>query len=171
LSILWGGESDCTVWVIGKEQSPLQTQLLSSKGIRYTFTQANLDSIKTILTENKGDVAIQLPETSLLDKKEISVPIYHGAGNVSESVLKEIKGKLHDAIYVYKRDKLGLEESKLEELKFNVSANTQRITQNGSQQSSTAIAYGLGFMMNLLMYLLVVIYGSMIMQSVIEEKK
>lgn len=170
LSILWGGESECTVWVIGKDQSPLQAQLVSNSGIHYTFTTASLDSIKTILTENKGDVAIQLPSDFLLDKKEISVPVYHGSGNVSETVLKEIKGKLHDAIYNYKRDKLGLAQSKLDQLKFNVSANTQRVTERGSQQSSTAIAYGLGFMMNLLMYLLVVIYGSMIMQSVIEEK-
>lgn len=169
-AIFMGGKSECTVWVMGNQKELLQTHLVSGDGLAYRFTQANLDSVKTILAENKGDVAIQLPDSLLLNKKEISIPVYHAGGNVGESILRTLKDKLHDAVYDYKRDKLGLKQSQLDELVFQISPSTQRITENGSQQSSTSVAYMMGFLMNLLMYILVVMYGAMIMQSVIEEK-
>ncbi len=162
--------SDTTVWVSGNGSSPLQPNLVSGDGIRYKFTNLPIDSLKAMIEVNKSDIAIQFPDSLLLTKKEISFPVYHGTGSVSESVLRELKKQMKEAIYAYKRDRLGFSQEQLNELKFNLDANTQRVTKEGNQQSSTAMAYGLGFLMNILMYMLVVMYGSIMMQSVIEEK-
>lgn len=169
-SMLLSSPTDTTVWVLGRESSPVIANWTSGEGIRYQFSNMHLDSAKAHLKTHKNDIAIQLPDSFLLTKKEIALPVYHGSGSVNEQVLRELKKHLKNAIYDYKRKQAGIEEQRLSQLDFNLDVNTQRVTEAGSQQSSMAMAYGVGFAMNFLMYMLVAIYGSMMMQSVIEEK-
>ncbi len=170
ISMMSVSTTETMVWVAGNGASPLRPNLVSGEGIQYKFTNMPLDSLKSIIELNKSDIAIQFPDSLLLTKKEISFPVYHATSSVSESVLRELKKQIKEAIYAHKRDRLGFTQTQLDKLKFNLDANTQRVTKEGNQQSSTAMAYGLGFMMNILMYMLVVMYGSIMMQSVIEEK-
>lgn len=170
VSMLWTEKSATTVWVMENAVSPISPTLVSGEGITYKFTKSNIDSIKNIVEKSQHDILIVLPDTALLARKQISFPLYHGGNNVNENVKREIEKRIKAAIYAYKRDKMGINQSQLDALDFKLEASTQKITQAGTQQTSGTIAYMLGFVMNLLMYMLVVIYGSMLMQSVIEEK-
>ncbi len=170
VSMLWTEKSATTVWVVEDALSPIRPTLVSGEGITYQFTEKNIDSIKKIVENSQHDVLIMLPDTALLQRKQISFPLYHGGNNVNEQVKHEIEKRIKSAIHAYKRDKMGISQAQLDALDFKLEASTQKITQSGTQQTSGTIAYMLGFVMNLLMYMLVVIYGSMLMQSVIEEK-
>lgn len=170
VAMLWTEKSDTTVWVMENIHSPIRPTLVSGEGISYKFTQSNMDSIKKKVENSQHDILIILPDSALLDRKQISFPLYHGGNNVNENVKREVEKRVKAAIYNYKRDKMGLSQAQLDALDFKLEASTQKITQDGTQQTSGTIAYMLGFIMNLLMYMLVVIYGSMLMQSVIEEK-
>lgn len=169
-AFLFAGESEATVWVMKESQTTLAPALVSGNSITYKTTTLSKDSLLRRVESNKNEFLLVLPEKSLLDKKEISFPLYHGAGNVSESVKREIEKRIHKAIYEYKRQSAGITEAQLAQLTFSLSANTQRVTKTGNKGSSTAMATALAFMMNFLMYMLVMIYGTNLMQSVIEEK-
>ena len=61
----------------------------------------------------------------------------------------------------------------LQEVKTTVGMQTFRndeSQQEESQAKSSVIATGVGFVLGLILYMFLLIYGSMVMQSVIEEK-
>jgi ABC-2 type transport system permease protein len=52
----------------------------------------------------------------------------------------------------------------------DVDVRSIKWSEEGEQESSTAASMGLGFMLSLIIYMFVLMYGAMIMNSVIEEK-
>ncbi|MCM1448991.1 MAG: ABC transporter permease [Clostridiales bacterium] len=60
----------------------------------------------------------------------------------------------------------------LEEVKADVNISTYRLTENNEETSGTssAVSYGIGLIMSVVLYMFLLMYGQMVMTSIIEEK-
>ena len=79
---------------------------------------------------------------------------------------------------MYKRQELQLDKSSLDKLRTNISMDTYSVEESvvsdsgelGVSKSSSGLAFGLGYFNGFLIYMFVFIYGSFILQSVLDEK-
>ncbi|MEZ4827183.1 MAG: ABC transporter permease [Bacteroidia bacterium] len=82
-----------------------------------------------------------------------------------------IKRLVNDAVRDYKNEKAGITESQLEAVDFDLDIKTRKVKEDGKEvQTNVAVATGIGYAVCFLMYMLMGIYGSVLMQGVIEEK-
>ena len=72
----------------------------------------------------------------------------------------------------YRATQLGLDEANLDALTFDVDVEPEPVTAGGKDSSAmtSAVGAGLGGLMGFAMYIVIFIYGSMVMKSVMEEK-
>ncbi len=70
-----------------------------------------------------------------------------------------------------KMQSLNIDQKVLDQMKTNVSIETIKISDSGSEESSdTSVLFAVGMGCGILMYMFIFIYGAQIMQGVIEEK-
>jgi ABC-2 type transport system permease protein len=107
------------------------------------------------------NIDINKPEGVLLYTKE----------NPSIDKVEELKSKIENRIHDLKLQEYHIDEATLKSLRPKVSLKQYNLTQSGEEKSSNSgILYGLGFVLGILIYMFVLIYGIQIMQGVIDEK-
>ncbi|MFN0201086.1 MAG: ABC transporter permease, partial [Bacteroidia bacterium] len=158
------------VWVIKEQTSTISPALVATKDIEYVFTEEPLEQLKLKIQDKSNEIVLKLPDADLLDKKEISFTLYHGKGNISEPILEKIRRRVKEGVQSYKQSKAGVSKEQLEAMNFNLASNTVQFSKDGSKKSNTYLAMGVAGTMNTMMYMLLAIYGGILMQSVIEEK-
>jgi ABC-2 type transport system permease protein len=110
---------------------------------------------------------LTINQTELLSSKQLPIEI-----------ADQIERKLSQIVETDKRNKVIQEtgvpdlEQKLAATKTKISVNTLKVSETGEQQKSSSLvafiaSYGMGF----IIYFFVFMYGSMVMRSVMEEKK
>lgn len=82
----------------------------------------------------------------------------------------QVKSILENQIKDLKMKKLHLDQRILDSLKTNVSIKTINISESQEKASNSLVMAGIGTVCGILMYMFVFIYGTQIMQGVIEEK-
>jgi ABC-2 type transport system permease protein len=97
-------------------------------------------------------------------------PIYTKE-NPSIDKVESLKSKIENRIHDLKLKEYNIDEATLKSLRPKVSMKQYNLTQSGEEKSSNSgILYGLGFVLGILIYMFVLIYGIQIMQGVIDEK-
>lgn len=94
----------------------------------------------------------------------------HSAPSLSTET--EIMHQLEDGITDIRLKEYKIENLKkiLEEVKADVHISTIRIDEEEDTETSSGLSYGLGMIMDMLLYMFILIYGQMVMTSIIEEK-
>lgn len=143
----------------------------SSDEITFQLIDVQLDSLKDRMTKQENEAVLILPQELSIQKSNPSLAftLYSGK-NLSEPVVRKIENRVRDAIRTYKIQEAGLTEAKMDEIAFSVKANTIKWTGQDSQTTNVFLASGIGFGVCFFMYMLMGIYGSILMQGVIEEK-
>ncbi|RMG21535.1 MAG: ABC transporter permease [Bacteroidetes bacterium] len=160
------------VWVMQEVEPLLAPSLTSSEQITYELTSLPLDSLQRRVLQQENELVLILPGKLAIDKinPSLSFTLY-SKDNITEGVLKEIREDLRQAIRAYKLQQAGLTEDQLAQLDFSLEANTQKWTSTGeSKQTHTFLASAVGYIVGFLTYMLMAIYGSILMQGIIEEK-
>lgn len=158
--------------LVPQEQEPILTQsLASSENIKFEISEASIDSLERRIQANKKEILLILPEKLAIEKSNPSLSCtLYSSGSISETVKDEIQSKVRQAIRSYKIEVAGLSETQLEELKFTLKAQTIKKTEEGSKQTNTFMAIAVGYLVSFMSYMLMAIYGSILMQGIIEEK-
>ena len=92
---------------------------------------------------------------------------------VSPDLLRLVESRLNERLRQDRLEKSGIEglERIIDELNQGVSVRTVKWNADGDETSSnTFVAMGAGFLFTFLIYMFVMAYGAMVMQSVLEEK-
>ncbi len=110
-----------------------------------------------------GDLVKNNGKVTIYSHKEIPV-----------NLLDYVQSKLNETVQKQKLEAMGIAELDkiIDDVQRSVKMNTVRWSEDGDEQaSSTYVAIIVGSIFTLLIYVFVITYGSMVMQSVIEEKK
>jgi ABC-2 type transport system permease protein len=137
---------------------------------KYEFVpvQADLEKAKADFNKSKDFALLYIPEFDLADPQGIAL---YTRENPSIRKIEDLEGLLENRIHDLKLEQFNIDKNTLKSLKTNVNLNNINLSETGEEkESNTGILYGLGFLLGVLIYMFVLIYGMQIMLGVIEEK-
>lgn len=107
------------------------------------------------VVDNPSNVALYLHDASSMDLEML----------FSNALEKEIEAQRLKAYNIENLDEI------IKEVHADVNLTTKRIDEEGSQESlNTGISYAIGLVMSFILYMFLLLYGQMVMTSIIEEK-
>lgn len=137
---------------------------------KYAFEELNinLEEAKTIFTESEAYALLYFPKFELANPEGITM---YAKKNPSLQASSYFENQIESQIRDQKLKESGINEAELESLKTNISLSTINVSDTGEEKASSAgVAYGIAYAFSFLVYMFVLIYGTQIMQGVIEEK-
>ena len=165
-------ESGSELRVAVLDEAGMVKQLPDDKGVRYLASGGKtLDQLKEEVVEKQIDGVLRIPPLGNFQKKEHTVFYYSDdklAPEKSMAIERKIAAKIRD----FKVDSLQLNPKTLEMLDTEISIDPEKINGTGEDESKYTAGVGLaiGGIMTFLMFMMVLVYGQMVMRSVMEEK-
>lgn len=159
--------SATTVSVIDNSRVILP-ELKSSESV--TFLPAVDATVDSALTRDGIDAVLVIPE-NIVDNSRAGLKYYSNGpssigteSNITDQVNKIIESRRLHAYNITDIDKI------LDNVKSDVSLTTVRADKDSEESDSSAFSYAVGIGMTFVLYMFLLIYGQMVMTSIIEEK-
>lgn len=126
-------------------------------------------SLNEALADSVYDAVLYIPAEVLNGSKNISL---YTSGASSMNLEKELTDQVNEIIETLRLKNYNIEnlDKIMSEVQSNVGLSSYRTDAESQQESSTAVSYLLGVVLTLLLYMCLLIYGQMVMTSIIEEK-
>jgi ABC-2 type transport system permease protein len=140
----------------------------STRRFRFVPLNLPLDEAKRVYQQSENFALLYIPAFNL-DKPE-GFALYTRE-NPSIEKIESLRSILKDRIHDLKLEAYNIDKEVLKKLKDNISLSQYNLTETGEEKSSNSgILYAAGFILGILIYMFVLIYGIQIMQGVIDEK-
>ena len=143
------------------------------RGLQFSVAPqgSNLEQLKNDVRAKKYDGVLRLPPLANMSVKKQTVYLYTDE-QFNPETEGVIKSRIASKIKDFKIDSLRLDRKSLGELDTEVSLDPEPIDKADDSASSltSGVAMGISFFMGIAMYMLVLIWGSIVMRSVMEEK-
>jgi ABC-2 type transport system permease protein len=147
--------------------------LPDEKGVRFVPSAGkNLDQLKAEVNEKQVNGILRIPALGNFQQKDHTVFYYSDeklAPEKSSLIEKRIAGKIKE----FKMDSLKLDAEKLKLLESDVSIDPEGIKNNEENDQSkytAGVGLAVGGIMTFMLFFMVLMYGQMVMRSVMEEK-
>ena len=148
-------------------------QLESGEEILYEPTDLSVEEARTLLTEYFG--VLEIGGDIMTNPNNLRL---YANGSTSLTLEESIEGEISDII---EREKLkGYDIHNLDEILRQVKTSVTLTTYRNDEQSeqdgpkeqakSSVLSTAIGFILGMALYFILILYGAMVMQSVIEEK-
>ena len=169
-----GSKSDQTI-VIKDDTGIIRQMAEEDKSFPYKFSDSNIQKLKEEYQSMGYDLLIYIP--ALRDSSTMYISAsYYSKEKPSLSMLESIESHLADQIENFRMKRSNVDQHLLDSFKARVNLENGAMDPNNPGNSAAIgklniiIGTGLGFVMGFMMYLVIFIYGSMVMRSVMEEK-
>ncbi len=173
-----GGQVSKNVLVKDDSQIFSSTKV-DSKLFTYEFSKAPLDRLIEDYKAQSFDILVYIPNFEDISQTKHNVQ-YYSQEKLSISTIESIENKIASAFKEYKIGQSGIERSVYDSFKMNIdlengaanlaSGEENKGFEDTSSKLSIKIGTALGGVMGFIMYLVIFIYGGMVMRSVMEEK-
>ena len=135
----------------------------------------DLNSLQSQILDGEIYGTLIIPEMDIYDPKPIN---FYSKNIPSNDFVSDLERIFEERIRNRKISELQLDKSSLDKLKTNILMDTYSVEESTVSEggeldvnkSSSGLAFGLGYFNGFLIYMFVFIYGSFILQSVLDEK-
>lgn len=172
----YSGDKETTVVVLD-ERDLFGGSLKDQYNFYFSFTDKELPTLRA--TENPTfDGILHIPVDLNLNQSDVSLRFYTSK-NLNLESLNNLKSIVQSHIRDYKLKELNITQTQLDRLHTRVAIESEDMDPAVSESESSTVkssefssylGAGIGMLMGLIMYLLVFMNGTMVMQSVMEEK-
>jgi len=169
-----GSKSDQRV-IIKDETGIIRQMAAEDKSFPYEFSDNDMQKLKEDYLYQGYDLLVYIP--ALRDSATMSISAsYYSKEKPSLSLLESIESQLADQIENFRMRKSNIDQHLLDSFKARVNLENGAMDPNNPGGSAAVgklniiIGTVLGGIMGFMMYLVIFIYGSMVMRSVMEEK-
>lgn len=137
----------------------------------FTFTNESLSALKSKVEQKEFNGILVVPKPKQVKTKEFTID-YFSEEQLSLTNKVKLEQKVARKIRDYKIEVLGLDKDQLDILSSNVTIDPEPIREGDKDSSSitAAILGGIGFMLGLVIFFVVMFNGSQVMMGVMEEK-
>lgn len=175
LIVVYGGSENHQVVVVDKSGKNISQRLISTPEVTFV-DQSQMSKREACSTYNEEsgifavlyiDEDIEAPNGVQLITNSSSTPV------IEQNITQQIKG-------IVERDKLmdeyGIEDIDLKlasvatDIELNTFVNDGTGDEASMESTSSGISYALGLILGMLLYMVIVLYGQMVLTSVVEEK-
>ena len=160
-----------TVLVREADNEELTDRLDDTELVTFEAVRASDEELRERARTNDDEIYLTLPSLENIQKRSTqTAQLLYGGKNPSRPVERQVERELENAIEAYKREFVGITEEQIERATFDLDFQKKELTQEGVSSSNEDIGMFIGMGIFFLVYLLISIYGSILMQGVIEEK-
>lgn len=141
------------------------------KNLYFKFVDTDLETLRTNFDDLDYDGILLIPPLKDILATRHTI-YYYSEKQPTLDIETLLRERIASSIRDYKIDALQLEREQLKALDTKVDLEPEPIKESGEDATkfTGAIAAGVGFVMGIIMYMTVFIYGMMVMRSVMEEK-
>ncbi len=129
----------------------------------------SVEEAKKLVQEQKKYGLLYIPKTTNIDDFSNSI-IFYSEESPSLVVMKKIEKSLEEKVNNIKLKEAGIDAKKIEDLKIDVSPKLETFTGEETSKIGARLKLIFGGAAGYLLFMFIIIYGNMIMRSVIEEK-
>lgn len=142
--------------------------LESTEKFEFITLSGNLEQAKAAYNQTKHFALLFIPAFDLTKPEGLTL---YTKDNPSVRKMDGLESILERRIHDLKLEQFNIDKETLKSLKTNISLKSINLTESGEEKdSNTGMLYVLGFVLGVLIYMFVLIYGMQIMLGVIEEK-
>lgn len=118
--------------------------------------------------KNKGyDALLYIPKLALDSPKGIML---HTKNNASINTMTDVEKMLNTAIENKRMVEKGIDPKQVVNIKADVSVRNTIDSKTGSKNTNAWVAYGVAFICGIMIYMMMILYGTQVMRGVSEEK-
>ncbi len=161
--------SETTQHIVVKDESGLfKDKLQETESLKFKYSQESLELLKEQYKKKGYAGVIYIPDIDIYSPEGIQ---YISAKQPGLAQQQHIKEAISQVIKDKKIEKLNLSETVINNLAVDLSLQTKVLGEGGKERNANAaISTVLGYVVGFLLYIVLLIYGSIVMRSVIEEK-
>ncbi|MCU0468244.1 MAG: ABC transporter permease [Arcicella sp.] len=160
--------NDTKVVEIVDESNLLKGKIQSDKDISYQFSNQPFEQAKKQLLKSDADILVSVPKNVLENPNGVKMV---GKKSIGMSTQFDIQGTIQNELRNIKLQNANIDLKILEENKVSVNAQTYTLQEDGKEQSSSSTgAMILAGVFGMILYISALLYGSQVMNGVIEEK-
>ncbi len=155
------------------DEAKMLQQMPDEKGVRFIASGAKtLEQLKAEVSGKQLDGVLRIPPLGNFQQKDHTVYYYSDeklAPEKSDLIEKRIASKIKE----YKMDSLNLDAAQLKLLDSEVSIDPESISgkkEDDQSKYTAGVGLAVGGVMTFLLFFMVLMYGQMVMRSVMEEK-
>mgnify|MGYP001428969609 FL=1 len=145
------------------------------RGDIFLHSDNDISEIQNMIDEGEIYGALEIPEFDIYEPKDLR---FYSKNVPSGDLISGIESLVENKIRELKIQDLKLNEESLDKLRTRITMETYSVDKEaegisdeiGVKQSNSDLAFGLGYFNGFLIYMFVFIYGSFILQSVLDEK-
>jgi len=158
-----------------KDKNNLIEDSTRLRGDILVFSDKDISEIQNMIDEGQIYGALEIPEFDIYEPKDLR---FYSKNVPSGDLISGIENLVENKIRELKIQDLKLNEESLDKLRTRITMETYSVDKEaegvsdeiGVKQSNSDLAFGLGYFNGFLIYMFVFIYGSFILQSVLDEK-
>lgn len=170
LIVMWiaTASSPSVVGVIDRS-GLFKNQLTPTAEFSFEYLDQSLDSAKTSIKSGSQDITgiLYIPPIDPDHPKGIQ---YYSDKGLSLQSQRSLQQQIDRILENHKLLKAGLSEDLFKKIKTSAEIESIMMTDTGERSDSKFIAYAIAYIMGMVMYIAILIYGVMVMNGVVEEK-
>lgn len=139
----------------------------NSRLIAFEFENQPMENLKQDYKEKKYDGILYIPKLDLENPKGIR---YYSSRSLGFNASFYLQSEISREIEKLRLNKAGLDEKFIENLKSKMSIETIILSEEGEKSDNKVVALITAFIMGIIIYITLIIYGVMVMNGVVEEK-
>jgi len=140
----------------------------------FVYADKDIKEVRETYSEDGYDMLLEIPPVTDLSLSDMDAKFYT-EDKPSLMTIERLESQLSEALEKYKLEQSPIEKETIEQLKMSVTLENAKVLEgdesaSGSSKMAIGISTALSYLMGFLMYMVIFIYGSMVMRSVMEEK-
>jgi ABC-2 type transport system permease protein len=140
----------------------------NTKRFLFVPLQTSLERAKTVYTETKDFALLYIPKFDINKPEGIAL---YTQENQSIEKIGDLVRILEERVRDLKLEQYKIDKEVLKNLRTDIRLKQINLSKTGEEKSSNAmLKNGLGFILGIMIYIFVLVYGIQIMQGVIDEK-
>jgi len=149
------------------ETGLFQGKFKNDKESDYAYPKESLDAAKKSFVKKGYDVLVYIPKDVIEQPKTVRI---FAEKSVSLDVQNNVERAISREIETIKLNRAGITQQVIEDAKVNVDAQTISLSEEGEKNSSSVATSIIGGACAVMIYIMMLIYGTQVMRGVMEEK-
>ncbi len=141
-----------------------------SKNLKYTLINGvSLDDAKFASEKSNNYGLLYIPKKENIDYYANAITFY-SEDSPSISIMRSIENSIEEKVNTLKLQEAGIDSKLIEQLRIKVDTNLETFAGEKTSKLGSGLKLAFGGVAGYLLFMFIIIYGNMIMRSVIEEK-
>ena len=152
------------------ESKLFEAEFTNTENTKYdVLTDISLEDAKKIVEKAENYGLLYIPKADSIDAIADKI-MFYSADSPSIIIMEKIESRIEEKARNIKLKNSGLDPELIENLKVNINTNLETFGGEKTSKLGSGLKLAFGGIAGYLLFMFIIIYGNMIMRSVIEEK-